>query len=171
MLESLKKNDKIKDFVVSTLTEKTENDRKVAAILTVMAEKYERTVSEKCLNLMSEMVNFKTEGGIENTTDRFGKMMAEVKKLDLATNLNYAMMLQFMERLEKNGKISSDERMRLKDEIETREGKPMFADSAERVQKELKRMKVVNNRENIWVVKVTDTHFVKERERKSRYEK
>ena len=36
MLESLKKNDKIKDFVVSTLTEKTENDRKVVAILTVM---------------------------------------------------------------------------------------------------------------------------------------
>ena len=29
VLESLKKNDKIKDFVISTLTEKTENDRKV----------------------------------------------------------------------------------------------------------------------------------------------
>ena len=33
VLESLKKIDKIKDFVVSVLTEKTENDRKVAAIL------------------------------------------------------------------------------------------------------------------------------------------
>ena len=33
------------------------------------------------------------------------------------------MTLQFMGRLEKNGKISSDERMRLKDEIETKEGK------------------------------------------------
>ncbi len=30
------------------------------------------------------------------------------------------MMLQYMKRLEKNGKISSDERMRLKDEIETK---------------------------------------------------
>ena len=69
-----------------------------------------------------------------------------------------------MEILEKNGKISSDERMRLKDEIETKEGKPKFADSAERVQKELKRMKIVNNRENIWDVKLTDTHFVRERE-------
>ena len=80
MLESLKKNDKIKDFVISTLTEKTENDRNVMAILKVMAENYERTMSEKCLSLMAEMVNFKTEGGIENTTDKFGKMMAEVKK-------------------------------------------------------------------------------------------
>ena len=59
VLESLKKNDKIKDFVVSTLTEKTENYRKVAEILKVMAEKYERTMSEKCLHLIVEMVNFK----------------------------------------------------------------------------------------------------------------
>ena len=55
--------------------------------------------------------------------------------------------------------------MRLKDEIETKEGKPKYADSAERVQKELKRMKIVNNRENIWDVKLTDTHFVCVRER------
>ena len=67
----------------------------------VISEKYERTMSDKFLSLMAEMVNFKTEGGIENTTDRFGKMMAEVRKLDLAANLNFAMMLQFMERLEK----------------------------------------------------------------------
>ena len=66
-------------------------------------------------------------------------------------------------------KISSDERKRLKDEIETKESKPKFADSAERVQKELKRLKIVNNRENIWDVKLTDTHFVRERE--SRYGK
>merc|ERR1712243_246654 len=70
---------------------------------------------------------------------------------------------------EKNRKLSSDERMRLKDEIETKEGKPKYIDSAERVQKELKIMKIVNNRENIWDVKLTDTHFVRERE--SRYGK
>ena len=46
--------------------------------------------------------------------------MTEVRKLDLAANLNFAMTLQFMDRLEKNGKLSSDERMRLKDEIETK---------------------------------------------------
>ena len=85
-----------------------------------MAEKYKRTMSEKYLFLMADIANFKTEGGIENTTDKFGKMMAEVKKIDLKDNLNFAMMLQFMERLEKNEKISSDERMRLKDEIETK---------------------------------------------------
>ena len=110
--------------------------KKLLMILEVMAEKYERTMSEKCLNLMAEMVNFKTEGGIENTTDRFGKMMVEVKKPDLAANLNFTMTLQFMERLGKNGKISSDERMRLIDKIETEDGKPKDRDSSDIVQKE-----------------------------------
>ena len=60
-------------------------------------------------------------------------------------------------------KIICDERMRPKDEIETKDSRPKVADSAERVQKELKRMKIVNNRENIWDMKLTDTHFVRER--------
>ena len=47
------------------------------------------------------------------------------------------MMFQFIERLEKNGKISRDERMRLKDEIETKEGKPKVTDSAEIVKKRI----------------------------------
>ena len=49
VIKSLKKNDKIKNYVVNTLAEKTENDRKVLAILKVMEEKYERTESEICL--------------------------------------------------------------------------------------------------------------------------
>ena len=45
ILESLKKNDKVRDFVVSTLTEKTENNRTVAGILQVLEENYARTMS------------------------------------------------------------------------------------------------------------------------------
>ena len=164
VMESLKRNDKIKDYVITTLAEKTENDRKVTAILKVMAEKYEKTMSERCLSLMAEIVNFKADGGIEKITDKFGRMMAEVKKIDLAANLDYAMTLQFMDRLEKNGKISSDERMRLKDEIETKEGKPRVIDSSERVQRELRRMKVVNNRDNVFD-KPVDTHYLRENSR------
>ena len=37
--------------------------------------------------------------------------------------------------------------MRLKDEVETKEGKSKVRDSAERVQKELRRIKVIKNRE------------------------
>ena len=41
--------------------------------------------------------------------------------------------------------------------------KPKYGDSAEIFQKELKRMKIVNNRGNIWDVNLTDTHFLRER--------
>ena len=146
----MKKNDEIKDFVVNTLTEKTENYRMVTAILQVLGEKYARTVSEKCVSSMADMADFNMEGGIEAMTDKFEKMMAEVMKLDLANNLDFAMTLQFMERLEKSLKISSNEKMRLKDEIETKDRKPKVADHAERVQKDLKRRKIVNNRESLW---------------------
>ena len=111
MLESLKKNDKIKDFVVSTLTEKTENTRTETEKLKVMGTNNARTVSDKCLTLMADMASFSTDGGIEATTDKFGKMIAEAKKLDLASNLDFTMTLQFIERLEKSGKISSAERV------------------------------------------------------------
>ena len=77
--------------MITTLAEKTENDRKVTEILKVMAEKYEKTVSERCLLLIAEIVYFKADGEIENITDKFGRMMAEAKKIDLAANLNHAM--------------------------------------------------------------------------------
>ena len=47
--------------------------------------------------------------------------------------------------------------MRLKDEIETKEGKPSVIDSSDRVQRELRRMKVVNNRYNVFDDKPVDT--------------
>ena len=87
--------------MISILTEKTESDRNVTKILKVMAEKYEKTMSKKCLKLLAEILNFKTDGGIENITDKFGKMMAEVKKVNLTANLDYTIRLQFIDRLEK----------------------------------------------------------------------
>merc|ERR1712002_1307885 len=104
LMESLKKNDQIREFVITSLSERTENVRTVTSILKVMAEKYEKTMSERCLLLMTEIVNFKTDGGIERINDKFGRLIAESKKIDLASNLDYAMTLQFVDRLEKDGK-------------------------------------------------------------------
>ena len=56
----------------------------------------------------------------------------------------------------------------MKDEIETKDGNLKVGDKAERVRKELKRMKVVNNRENVWKDGVVDTNYIA-RERESRY--
>ena len=117
---------------------------------------------------MKEIVNFKTDGGIERINDKFGRLIAEAKKIDLGSNLDYAMTLQFVDRLEKDGKIGNDEKMRLIDEIETKEGKPKapnIKDSSEKVQKELRQMKVINNRDKVFDEKVVDTHYIRESSR------
>ena len=52
LLESLKKNDVRKEFVVKTLIEKVGTTRTVQRILEVMIEKYARTLGEKMQELM-----------------------------------------------------------------------------------------------------------------------
>ena len=54
-----------------------------------------------------------------------------------------------MERLEKCGKINTIEGMELKDVIDV-EGKPKVGDTLEMLKKELRRMKVVENREELF---------------------
>ena len=96
----------------------------------------------------------------------------EVKKGDLAQNLTYALTLQFIDRMEKNGKINSDEKHRLKDDIETKEGNPKVGDATENIWKELKRLKVVDNRDNVWNCTKHNTHYTQQsEERFSRYGK
>ena len=44
VLESLKKNEKVKEFILSTVVEKTERDKTVESILKVLEDKYARTM-------------------------------------------------------------------------------------------------------------------------------
>ena len=110
VFESLNENESVKEFVVTHLTEKNERTRTVERILNLMGERYLRSVGEKVSSGMKDMYHFKIYGSVENMLDRFEKLMIEVKKLDLAQTLNYAMTLPFIERMEKNGKINSDEK-------------------------------------------------------------
>ena len=55
LLESLKKNDAVKEFVVMTLVEKVGNTRTVTKIVDVMTEKFAKTTSEKTSNMMKKI--------------------------------------------------------------------------------------------------------------------
>ena len=79
--------------------------------------------------------------------DRFGDMIVEMKKINLANNLDYAMGLQFLERLQKSGKVNAVEKKMLRDILEDEDGKPKEGDTLELMKKELKRMKVAENRD------------------------
>ena len=82
----------------------------------------------------------------------------DIRSLRLMERLEYAISAQFMERLEEGGKVNSSEKIRLKDILETREGKPRDGDTMEEMKKELKRLKVVENREEPFC-KETKTYY------------
>ena len=73
LLESLKKNDEVKQFVVNTLTEKFGSTRKFKKILEVMTEKFSKTTSEKTSEMMKNISGdgFKTDDKIDVIIDKF----------------------------------------------------------------------------------------------------
>ena len=103
LLESLKKNKVRKELVVYTLVEKVGTARTVMRILEVMTEKFDKNMSEKTSEMMRKISGegFKSDENVDKMIDRFGDMILEMKKIRLAENLDYAMGLQFLERLEK----------------------------------------------------------------------
>ena len=72
------------------------------------------------------------------------------KKLNLTTNINYALCIQFIDRLKKNNKINSGEKLRLKDTIENENGEPKDGNIHLNLKRELKCMKIENGREEIF---------------------
>ena len=104
MFESLKKNDIIKDYIHRILVEKVRGTRTVKKALDVMSEKYLKTKGEKILDLMKKISNFKMDENVKTLLDRFKEMITEVDKTNLAENLQYALSIQFVDRLEKKVK-------------------------------------------------------------------
>ena len=89
MLESLKENEAIKEFVVKTLVEKVGEIRIVKKILEVMTEKFAKTASEKTADMMRKISEngFKTDEKLDVMIDRFEEMIPEIDKIRLAENL------------------------------------------------------------------------------------
>ena len=93
--------------------------------------------------------------------DRFEEMMKETKIMGLVRNLECALSLQFLDRLEKNGKIDSDDKHRLKDTIETKDRQPRDGNVAERMRKQVGRLELFDNRESVWTKsKGHNTYYV-----------
>ena len=139
----------IKEFVVNTLVEKVETTRTAMRILEVMTEKFDKNLSEKTSEMMRKISGegFKSDENVDKMIDRFGDMILEMKKIKLAENLDYAMGLQFLERLEKSGKVNAVEKNILRDILEDVDGNPKEGDMLELMKKELRKMKVAENRE------------------------
>ena len=163
-MESLKKNEAIRDFVNRTLIEKVGTTRTVTKILEVMSEKYDRNMGEKTIEMMRKISGegFKSDESVDKMIDRFGDMIVEMKRIRLAENLDYAMGLQFLERLEKSGKVNTLERKILREILEDADGKPKEGDILNLLKKELKRIKEAENRDQVeTVVRQEEEHKVR----------
>merc|ERR1712240_124313 len=88
-------------------------------------------------------------------------MIVEIKKIQLVNILDYAMGLQFLERLEKSGKLKAVEKKILRDILEDADRNPRVGETLELMKKELKRMKVAENREELFK-KGIETNYVDE---------
>merc|ERR1712074_18375 len=71
--------------------------------------------------------------------------------------------------LEENGKINATEKLRLKDILEDQDGKPKAGDTTEQMKRELKRLKIVDHRDEPFANRDTTTHYVRDNDR-SRYD-
>ena len=138
LVESLKKNEVIKDFVAKSLLEKVGDTRTVEKILRVMAEKFSKTICEQIKDTMKKICVFKMSGNVDSLIDDFDEMLIEITNLNLEGRLQYAVSAQFVERLEENGKINATEKLRLKDILEDPDGKPKPGDTTELMKRELK---------------------------------
>ena len=169
MIESPKKNEAIKAFVNRTLREKVGETRTVDRILEIMSEKFDRNMGEKTLEMMRKISGegFKSDESVDKIMDRFGDMIVEMKKINLANNLDYAMDLQFLESLEKSGKVNGGEKKILRDIFEDADGNPKAGETLELMKKDLKRMKVAENREEPFKKSIAtnyvdeDTYYVR----------
>merc|ERR1711984_37868 len=71
LLESLMKNETIKEFVTKTLVDKVGDTRTVDRVLTVMAEKYSKTTCEKITDTIKKISGFVTDNKVDTLIDNF----------------------------------------------------------------------------------------------------
>ena len=125
-----------------------------------MMDKYLKTKIEKILELMRKISCFKMDDNVETLRYRFDEIIMEVDKEKLVENLKYALSSQFVDRLEKENKINTGEKLRLKDVMEDDDGKLRIGNIPEYVKKEFIQMKVAENREDIFITREYKTNYV-----------
>ena len=78
-------------------------------ILEVKTKKFDKNLSEKTSDIMRKISGegFKSDENVDRMIDRFGDIILEMKKIKLAENLYHVMGLQFLEKLEKSGKVNA----------------------------------------------------------------
>merc|ERR1712105_420849 len=101
-------------------------------------------------------------GNVDSLIDNFEELLLEMAALEMVTpRMEYAVAAQFVDSLEESGIINATEKLRLKDILEEPNGTPKRGDTTELMKRELKRLRVAENREEPFVNKDIVTNYVK----------
>ena len=153
LIENLKKNETVKDYVITVVIDRTarSSSRTVQAVLEVLAEKYARTKAEKCNDILEKIVGFSTDKSesCEKFLDKFESLMTEISREKISDCLNYVMSLLMIKKAHEGGKLTSDERTRLKEVIEQGVDRtPVDEENVTaRLKTEFRKLKIESNRD------------------------
>ena len=175
-IESLKKNETVKEYVITVVIDRTSKNttKSVQDVLDVLAEKYAKTKAEKCSDIIEKIVGFSTKESesCEKILDKCESLMAEISREEINTCLNYVMILLMIKKIHEGGKITSDEKIRLKEVIE--EGvarKPVSEEHVfERFKVEFRKLKIESNRDSM-PIKSSNNSSTFYTDSRSRYQK
>jgi len=133
-------------FVSKSLRERIGDERTIERILTVMVEKFSGTIYEQKRDRMEKIHASKTDRTVDSPID--DETTLETAKSEIFTpRMEQVTSAQIEEELEASDKEKATEKLRPKDTLEEPDGKPKRGKTREFVKRELRGLKVVENRD------------------------
>jgi hypothetical protein len=150
LIESLKKNETVKKYVVDVILEGTVLvvDKTVKKVLDIMSDRFEKTKAEKLKDVFKNMIGMeqRDDEDFESYLDRFTANMVEIDKMAYVHHVKYLMGRFFVDRAHD---VTPEEILRMKDAMEDTTGderKPKNDDVVSTLKKQVIALKIENNR-------------------------
>ena len=157
LIESLKKNKNIKENDINVIQDKAREigDKSVEKVMEILEEKYSKTTVEKTKDILKDILEFemKKEENFEEYWDRCEILLTKCKREKINEKFYYMMAAMIVDKAEKNGKLTEEEKRRLNESIENEKDSDRIPKTEETVienhKKEVKKLKIENNRSEI----------------------
>ena len=122
LIESLKRNKDIKENYINVIQDKA---REIGekSVKKVLEEKYRKTTIEKAKDILREILGFemKSEENFEEYWNRCEVLITKCKRENIKEKFYYMIAAMIVDKAEKNGKLTEEEKRRLNEAIETEE--------------------------------------------------
>ena len=122
LIESHKKNKNIKENDINVILDNGREigDKSVEKVIKILEEKYKKTTVEKTKEILKDILEFKMkkEETFEEYWDRCEILITKCKREKVNEKFYYMMSAMIVDKAEKNGKLSEEEKRRLNESIE-----------------------------------------------------